>query len=305
VFAGIVALIDQKAASAQGNLNYTFYPLASSQSGLNCNSSSSSASSSCVFHDITSGTIAMPCKTPSTNDGTSDCSTAGGGPIGILTGYTAGTGYDMATGLGSINVGNLANSMPYLSMAASPTTVTVASPGQSGTTTVTLTANNGFSGTIDNFACSGLPSGASCAFSQNGSSVSSLTFDSTTTSANVTLTVNTTAASAARPLFNGPARWVPVAGIATILAGILFVAGVPRRRRLWAPAFAVAAFAVLLVTVGCGSAGTPSNGTGTGSGTGGSGGSGGTPTGNTTATISATNSASKNVITMNFTVAVN
>jgi subtilase family serine protease len=311
VFAGVVALIDQSAGSAQGNLNTQFYALAASQSGLNCNSSSTTVApnSACIFHDVTVGTNAMPCVASSPADGTSDCSTAGGGPIGILTGYTAGTGYDLVTGLGSINVANLAANLESLSVAASPTTVTVASPGQSGTTTLTFTAGNGFNGTVNAFACSGLPSGASCAFTQNGSAISSLAFSNAVTSAQVLLTINTTApTTGAIPPTRllSPGRWNPgpMAILEWLMVGVamlvtLAIAAPGKRRRL-APVLAVLAFAMMIVSAGCGGAVNSSGGGGGGGG----GTSGGTPTGTTTTTVSVTNAATSGVTSVNLTLKV-
>jgi subtilase family serine protease len=306
VFAGIAALIDQKAGGAQGNMDASFYSAAATETGLNCNSSSTTTppASACIFHDVTSGTIGMPCETPSSHDSTTDCSVAGGGTIGILSGYAAGTGYDMATGLGSLNVANFVGGLPTLAVAASPTTVTVTSPGQSGTTTLTFIGSNGFAGTVSTLACSGLPTGATCAFAQNGSAVTSLNFSSTTTTANVTLTVATTAASAApgTRLF-GPVRWLPSGAIlltGALLGGICLLVARSNHRRL-TPAFAILAFGLLLVCAGCGGAAPGSSGNGSGTG----GGTGGTPTGTKTATFSATNSANGQVVSANFTLTVN
>jgi subtilase family serine protease len=304
VFAGVMALIDEKTASSQGNIANSFYSLAAGQSTLNCNSSSTTTApnSACIFHDVTVGTNAMPCQTPSTHDGTSDCSTAGGGPIGILTGYTAGTGYDQATGLGSINVANLAGTMSYLSIAASPTTVTVPSAGQSGSTTLTFTANNGFSATIDALACSNLPKGASCLFTQNGSAVSSLTLNSGAPTASVTLTVNTTAASGAAPLrridFGLPATGIAIA--LALLGGIVLLFANGERRR-WTPAAAIFVFGLLLATAGCSGSASSSGGSGNGGGTGGS---GGTPSGTTTTVVSVTNTANNAVVSYDLTLTV-
>src|ERR1700728_3276241 len=101
-FAGLMALLDQHAASRQGNVDPTFYSLASEQTASNCNATGS-PTSSCIFLDVTSGTNAMPCAKGSPN-----CTvTTSGDTIGVLNGYTAGTGYDLATGLGSINASNL------------------------------------------------------------------------------------------------------------------------------------------------------------------------------------------------------
>jgi subtilase family serine protease len=102
-FAGIMALIEQKTGERQGNANYVFYKMANAGSN-SC--SSSSPTSSCVFYDIPSGsTIAMPCATGSPN-----CTTkTTGDPYGVLSGFATTSGYDQATGLGSVNVTNLVN----------------------------------------------------------------------------------------------------------------------------------------------------------------------------------------------------
>jgi hypothetical protein len=105
-FAGIMALVNQKMQTpeGQGNANYVMYKLASQQNASSCNSTSGPGSS-CVFNDITSGTIAMPCIA-----GSRDCVVkTTGHQYGILKGWATGTGYDLATGLGSLNVTNLVN----------------------------------------------------------------------------------------------------------------------------------------------------------------------------------------------------
>jgi hypothetical protein len=96
-FAGIVALINQKiASSGQGNINYILYPLA--------------ASSATAFHDITTGDNNSPC-----TSGTEGC------PNGGSIGFSAGTGYDLATGLGSIDGTNLVNAWSSISTPAGST----------------------------------------------------------------------------------------------------------------------------------------------------------------------------------------
>jgi subtilase family serine protease len=78
-FAGVVALINQKTNARQGNVNPRLYQLA--------------ASAPSAFHDITGGGNAVPCQTGSRNCGAN----------GYL-GYAAAPGYDLATGLGSLDV---------------------------------------------------------------------------------------------------------------------------------------------------------------------------------------------------------
>ncbi len=103
IFAGIMALINQKTGSRQGNANYVFYPLAA-QSGASCDSSVTHGGS-CIFEDVSKGTIATPCVSGSPNCVTNTT----GDQNGVLSGYAATAGYDLATGLGSVNVANLVN----------------------------------------------------------------------------------------------------------------------------------------------------------------------------------------------------
>ena len=100
-FAGIMALVDQKTGSRQGNANYVLYKLAS-KSGNSCTSVANPAST-CVFYDVTNGTNATPCAAASPN-----CTvTNSGDSVGVLSGYNTTAGYDLATGLGSVNANNL------------------------------------------------------------------------------------------------------------------------------------------------------------------------------------------------------
>jgi subtilase family serine protease len=90
IFAGIVALINQKMGVSQGNVNAGLYQLASSNPN--------------TFNDIATGGNWMPCQA-----GTVDC------PRGGLLGYNAGRRYDLATGLGSVNAFTLVNAWTSLS----------------------------------------------------------------------------------------------------------------------------------------------------------------------------------------------
>ncbi|MBV8550211.1 MAG: hypothetical protein JOY54_02845, partial [Acidobacteriaceae bacterium] len=93
-FAGIMALVAQYTGSRQGQANYTLYSLAAKENLANCNASSTAAlpGSTCVFNDVTVGNNAVPGEA---GYGTSSAA------------YQAGAGYDLATGLGSVNVTNL------------------------------------------------------------------------------------------------------------------------------------------------------------------------------------------------------
>lgn len=118
-FAGIMAMVNQKMQSPQGNANVVLYKLATAQSPSTCNSSTGPAST-CVFNDVTSGTIAMPCAKNSPNCTTSNANDQ----YGVLSGYAAGAGYDLATGLGSVNVQNLVNNWSSITFLPSATTLT-------------------------------------------------------------------------------------------------------------------------------------------------------------------------------------
>jgi hypothetical protein len=105
--AGIQALINQSAKAAQGNINPTLYSLAAGETLSGCNSTNGSGSA-CIFNDVTAGTNSMPCL-----GGTPNCQvTTTGDEYGILSGYTAGTGFDLASGWGSVNAYNLVNKWP-------------------------------------------------------------------------------------------------------------------------------------------------------------------------------------------------
>jgi subtilase family serine protease len=107
IFAGIMALINQKTGERQGNANYVFYKMAATASN-SCNSTTvpTGGTNNCIFYDTPTGsTIAMPCIAGSPN-----CTvTTSGDPFGVLSAYSTGAGYDLATGLGSVNVTNLVN----------------------------------------------------------------------------------------------------------------------------------------------------------------------------------------------------
>src|SRR5436853_614809 len=117
-FAAIMALVNQKTQSRQGNANVVLYKLATKQSASSCNSSTGPAST-CIFNDVTSGTIAMPCAKNSLS-----CTTSMSiDQYGVLSGYNAGAGYDLATGLGSVNVQNLVNNWSSVNFLPSATTL--------------------------------------------------------------------------------------------------------------------------------------------------------------------------------------
>ncbi|WP_348262676.1 Ig-like domain repeat protein [Telmatobacter sp. DSM 110680] len=155
--AGVMALINQKAGSAQGNPNSALYTLAGKQTYSSCSAETVTAgSSSCYFNDIDTGTNAMPCAAGSPN-----CTVStGGDTVGVVSGYSGAVGYDGATGLGTLNVANVVNSfaasstgtatasvgvvaVPSTFTAAQGTAVTVTVTGASGTPTGTVVLTSG------------------------------------------------------------------------------------------------------------------------------------------------------------------
>ena len=123
-FAGIMALVDQKTNARQGQANFVLYPLAASQTAANCNASTG-PQSQCLFNDVTQGNNSVPGQT----------------------GSSAGPGYDLATGLGSVNAANLVNSWTNVTFRATTTalqvTPTSLTHGQPVTATATVTPTAG------------------------------------------------------------------------------------------------------------------------------------------------------------------
>jgi hypothetical protein len=82
--------------------------------------------------------------------------------------------------------GSTSSATPYsvqdFKIAANPTTVTVSAPGQSGTTTLTITPLAGFSQTLG-YSCAGLPSEATCTFTAASATTETLTIQTMAPSA--------------------------------------------------------------------------------------------------------------------------
>ncbi len=135
IFAGMVALINQKAGytTGQGLINPTLYTLAAN-----------SATYASDFHDITSGN----------NDclaGPADCS----GAIG----FSAGTGYDQATGLGSVDLSNLAGAWPANS-ASSSTLIDTMTAVAASSSAPSLNVSDNFTITVASSAGATIPTGS-------------------------------------------------------------------------------------------------------------------------------------------------
>ncbi len=169
LWAGYLALTNQQ-SKANGNgllgfINPTLYTI-----GLG-------SSYDTDFHDITSGS----------------------------NGYSATTGYDLASGWGSMNGANLLNALagtaaaPGFSLSASPGSVSIVQ-GNSGSTTITSTAVDGFDSTVT-LSASGEPSGVTVTFASPGTITGSgslgmtIAVASTVATGTYTITVTGTPAS--------------------------------------------------------------------------------------------------------------
>jgi subtilase family serine protease len=138
-FAGIMALVNQKTGSRQGNANFVLYPLAAN-------------AASGVFHDVALGSNSVACVA-----GTLDCSNTSSTGYGFLGNpstafYAAYQGYDLSTGWGSVDANNLVTQWPTVSFLPTTTTLSAPSPaspvhGQSVSFTITVTPTMAGSGT--------------------------------------------------------------------------------------------------------------------------------------------------------------
>lgn len=117
-FAGIQALIDAQMASGGGSLrqglaNYPLYKLAATENSTlgQCNATGTTLpASACIFNDVTTGNNAVPGEV---NYGLSTAQ------------YQAGIGYDLASGLGSVNITNLIKNWNTVTFNPSQTTLTL------------------------------------------------------------------------------------------------------------------------------------------------------------------------------------
>jgi hypothetical protein len=103
-FAGIMSLVNQKTGTPQGVPGFALYKLATKQAN--------------AFHDVPSGsTIATPCY-----NGSPNCTVSvSGDSYGVLSGYSTGAGYDLATGLGSVDANNLVSNWTKATFTATTT----------------------------------------------------------------------------------------------------------------------------------------------------------------------------------------
>jgi Pro-kumamolisin, activation domain len=116
-FAGVMALANQATGGRMGNVNPLLYLL---------NTTTPSG-----FHDITTGNNEVTCK-PASDPG---C------PAGKLYGYAATTGYDCASGLGSIDATNLVTQWATLTPTSTSLTPSVSTTSEGASITLTATVD--------------------------------------------------------------------------------------------------------------------------------------------------------------------
>ena len=137
-FAGMMSLVAQSARARQGNANPALYALATRQA----------AGGAAAYHDITTGSNSVPGQS----------------------GFSAGPGWDAATGLGSVNANVMVTNwsagttpIPSLQLAASPSPAAV-TQGSTVPVTVTAAVSGGFNSVVV-LSTGTLPSGMTASFS--------------------------------------------------------------------------------------------------------------------------------------------
>jgi hypothetical protein len=152
-FAAIMALVNQQTGQRQGVANYVLYSLAKTAANVCSSSTAPATGNTCVFYDVTKGNNSVACTGASPN-----CSNTTSGQFGIMTtasggttpAFNAGTGYDLAIGLGTVNVTNLLAKWASPSRTATATTLSLSSMS------TTVGANVTVSGTVTPATATGL-----------------------------------------------------------------------------------------------------------------------------------------------------
>ncbi len=166
--AGVMALIDQKAGGAQGLATKELYTLAAQQTYSECSAETvKNTSSGCYFQDIDNGpsgysnaqTNSMPCALSAdtleggdveggeyyTAAASPNCAALTSGDVigtlvstGTTPAFNSATGYDEATGLGSLNVANVVNAWVSDSGTNTATMSITTTPAAGSSGTITL-----------------------------------------------------------------------------------------------------------------------------------------------------------------------
>ncbi len=176
--AAIVALLNESMNSPQGNINAVLYRLANL--------------SASPLHDITSGGNVVPCQT---NPPTTSCPTSGSGAGSM--GYSAGPGYDMATGLGSIDANALVSAWssvalpPDFDISVAPANITL-KRGNSGTAQIMVNHVGGLTG-VPALSCNvpAIFQGVTCSIASAGANTFTLTLTSSISTSELFPAANT------------------------------------------------------------------------------------------------------------------
>ena len=168
--ASLFTIVNQKWSSTQGNVNPVLYPLAIKQS----------QGGAAVFHDVASGNNTVP----------------------GVTGFSAAAGFDLGSGLGSVDALQLVYHWNDVSLNGTLTLTTGSATasvqaGQNTTVSTLVSVGNGFNWPVA-LSVSGVPSGVTASFSQPniaapGSGTSSLLFAANSSAVGGTYTVTVTA----------------------------------------------------------------------------------------------------------------
>ena len=167
-YAAVTALLNQKTGSSQGNLNPLLYRIA--------------ASTPTAFHDATPASSGISdCDV----DVPSMCNNSTPSPAGLtggLAGFALTTGYDQATGLGSLDIANFlaaAAAAPVSTLAPTQLAVALASStiasGQTDVLTATLTSTGSPTGTVQ-FYSNTTPLGAPVPLTGGAASTAAMPF---------------------------------------------------------------------------------------------------------------------------------
>ena len=174
-FAGLLALVEQASGGKRlGNINPALYALA--------------ASTPAVFNDVTSGSNQVACIA-----GIPGCAN------GVL-GYTAGTGYDQVTGLGSVNISTLSTAI------ASATSVNTRLPNLTIQETATTTTTATFSVAVSSVTGGSVPTGT-VSISVDGGTATSFTLSSGAVTATLTTSGLSTGPHTVTAVYSGDGNY--------------------------------------------------------------------------------------------------
>jgi len=166
VFGGMVVLLNQYLGAAQGNINPSLYSLAATPTNG-------------AFHPVTLGDNNVSCEagTPSGEPWDLVCPMTG--VFGFDgTNADAVTGYNIVTGLGSVDLNQLAiawkamETAPGFTLSSSSAALSASAGTNTGSSTITVTPTNAFAGSVT-LTCTGLPTGATCQFTPASTSTTS------------------------------------------------------------------------------------------------------------------------------------